>query len=55
MVAAMGVMMDTNTGEQTFYGGKQTEMEAKHESADSPFHRDDILSIDISADRKTVV
>ena len=55
MVAAMGVMMDTNTNEQTFYGGKQTEMESKHENADTPFHRDDILSIDISADRKTVV
>lgn len=30
-------------------------MESKHENADSAFHRDDILSIDISADRKTVV
>lgn len=31
-------------------------MTAKHENAvDQPFHRDDILSIDISADRKTVV
>ena len=31
-------------------------MTSKHENdVDQPFHRDDILSIDISADRKTVV
>lgn len=55
MVAACGVVMDTNTGAQEVYGGKQTEMAPKHENVDQPFHRDDILSIDISADRKTVV
>ena len=55
MVAAMGVVMDTSTGKQQFYGGQKTEMTPKHENSDQPFHRDDILSIDISADRKTVV
>ena len=30
-------------------------MQAKHADADQPFHRDDILSIDISADRQTIV
>ena len=30
-------------------------MGPKHENAEQPFHRDDILSIDISADRTTVV
>lgn len=28
---------------------------AKHDNPDQDFHRDDILSMDISADRKTVV
>lgn len=30
-------------------------MTAKHDNPDQDFHRDDILSMDISADRKTVV
>ena len=56
MVAALGVVMDTNTSQQTFYGGMATEMGPKHENAAvQPCHRDDILSIDISADRQTVV
>ena len=56
MVAALGVVMDTQTCEQQFYGGKQTAMEGKHENAvEQECHRDDILSIDISADRETVV
>ena len=55
MSAAMGVVMDTETGQQKFYGGGKVEMTPKHANADQPFHRDDILSIDISADRKTVV
>ena len=55
MVAALGVVMDTTTKKQQFYGGQKTAMEPKHADADKPFHRDDILSIDISADRQTVV
>lgn len=56
MVAALGVVMDTTTGQQKHYGGQQMEMGPKHENAtEQPFHRDDILSIDISADRQTVV
>jgi len=30
-------------------------MTSKHENSENAFHRDDILSIDISADRQTVV
>jgi hypothetical protein len=30
-------------------------MTSKHENSDQPFHRDDILSLDISANRQTVV
>ncbi len=55
MVAAVGVVMDTTTGKQMFYGGKPTEMSAKHDDPEQAFHRDDILSMDISADRKTIV
>lgn len=55
MVAALGVVMDTTTSNQKFYGGKEVAMEAKHESDDSQFHRNDIISLDISTDRKTVV
>lgn len=55
MVAALGVVMDTETGKQLLYGGQKVESGPKHANADQPFHRDDILSIDISADRKTVV
>ena len=55
MVAALGVVMDTDTCQQRFYGGQQTAMCAKHENTEQPFHRDDILSIDISANRQTVV
>lgn len=55
MVAALGVVMDTDTNKQNFYGGQKTEMGPKHADSDQPFHRDDILSIDISSDRKTVV
>ena len=47
--------MDTETLEQSFYGGKQIPHMSKHETSDLPFHRDDILSLDISADRKTCV
>lgn len=56
MVAALGVVMDTQTCQQQFYGGILTEMEPKHDNAvERESHRDDILSMDISADRETVV
>jgi WD40 repeat protein len=55
MTAALGVIMDPATGAQTFYGGKQVSMEAKSGSDESEFHRDDILSLDVSGDRKLVI
>ena len=55
MTASLGVIMDTASGAQRFYGGKKIKMTHKHEGEDIDFHRDDILSMDISADRKTVV
>lgn len=35
MVAALGVVMDTTTSEQKFYGGMQCEGVPKHENATS--------------------
>jgi hypothetical protein len=62
MVAALGVVMDTTTLNQRFYGGgeteytsKQHEMHSKSEAEMVPFHRDDIICMDISHDRKKVV
>lgn len=37
------------------FGGGETKMEAKNVSDDSKTHMDDILSLDMSADRKLVV
>jgi microtubule-associated protein-like 6 len=55
MVAALGVILDPETNIQKIFGGKETKMVAKNEADDSKFHMDDILSLDISTDRKTVV
>jgi len=61
MVAAMGIVMNTTTGRQRFYGGGETEyvsrqkdMVSKEESEMHPFHRDDILCLSISTDRKRI-
>jgi hypothetical protein len=37
------------------FGGKETQMEAKNVSDDSKYHMDDILTLDISHDRKWAV
>lgn len=55
MVACLGVIMDTTTEKQRFYGGGQVEMESKGDADQTKFHRDDIQCLDISLDRKTVV
>lgn len=55
MVAALGIVMDLESFGQRFYGGKEVPMGAKNEGDESAFHRDDIISLDISADRKLVV
>ena len=55
MTASLGVMMDTTTGAQRFYGGRKIKMSSKHDGDDIDYHRDDIISMDISHDRKTVV
>lgn len=55
MVAALGVILDTETNQMKVFGGGETKMEAKNVADDSKYHMDDILSLDMSADRKTVV
>ena len=55
MTAALGVIMDTNTQAQKFFGGKKVRMTSKFDGDDLEYHRDDIISIDISTDRKTAV
>ena len=55
MVAAVGVVLDIEKNEMKVFGGVETKMVAKNVADDSKFHMDDILSIDVSLDRKLVV
>lgn len=55
MVAALGIILDTEANTMRVFGGNETKMVAKNEADDSKCHMDDILSLDISADRKSVV
>lgn len=55
MVAALGIVLDIETNTMKVFGGVETKMVAKNVADDSKFHMDDILSIDVSTDRKLVV
>lgn len=55
MSAALGLVLDPETNEMKVFGGVETEMVAKNVADDSKFHMDDILSMDISSDRKLAV
>jgi WD40 repeat protein len=55
MVAALGIVLDGETNQMKVFGGGETTMVAKNVADDSKFHMDDILSLDISQDRKLVV
>lgn len=55
MVAALGIVLDTETNTMKVFGGTETKMVAKNVADDSKYHMDDILSLDVSQDRKTVV
>jgi hypothetical protein len=55
MVAALGIVLDTETNEMKVFGGGETKMVAKNVADDSKYHMDDILSMDVSTDKKTVV
>ena len=54
MVAALGVILDQEKNDMKVFGGVETKMCAKNVADDSKFHMDDILSLDMSADRKLV-
>ena len=55
MVAALGIVLDPESNEMKTFGGVETKMVAKNVADDSKFHMDDILSMDVSTDRKLVV
>ena len=55
MVASLGVILDYEKNDMRVFGGVETKMVAKNVADDSKFHMDDILSLDVSTDRKLVV
>lgn len=55
MTAALGIILDQGKNEMKVFGGVETKMVAKNVADDSKFHMDDILSLDVSSDRKLVV
>ena len=55
MSAALGIVLDPESNDMKVFGGVESEMIAKNVADDSKFHMDDILSIDISSDRKLAV
>jgi hypothetical protein len=54
MAAALGIILDTEKNDMKVFGGVETKMVAKNVADDSKFHMDDILSLDMSLDRKLV-
>lgn len=54
MTAALGVVMDTTTGRQRVYGGKECPMLPKGQAPLCGQHKDDIKAFCISADRKLI-
>ena len=54
MTAALGVVMNTTTGRQRVYGGKECPMLPKAQTPISGQHKDDVKAFGISADRKLV-
>ncbi len=55
MAASVGIILDKEKNEQKIFGGGETKMVAKNVAEDTKYHMDDILSLDMSADRKLVV
>jgi len=55
MSAALGIILKPEDNTMQVYGGIESKMEAKNEADDTKVHMDDILSLDISLDRKVIV
>lgn len=53
--ACVGIVLDQETNTQKFYGGSEVAMTQKGDGDQSVHHRDDILCMDVSADRTKVV
>lgn len=54
MAAALGIILDQEKNEMKVFGGIETPMVAKNVADESKCHMDDILSLDVSTDRKLV-
>jgi WD40 repeat protein len=52
MTAALGVILNSDTNTQKFFGGGQVSMKAKNVSDDTNAHTDDVTCITISSDRR---
>lgn len=55
MCAAVGIVQNTDTNTQRFYGGKESEMKSKQDTEQKEFHNDDIVCLDLCIDRKLAI
>lgn len=55
MTAAIGVILDSASNTQKFFGGGQVDLKSKQTSSDANSHTDDITSLSISNDRALAV
>jgi hypothetical protein len=55
MTASLGVILDTDSNTQKFFGGGQVDNTAKNVANDENAHTDDITSISISENRQWAV
>lgn len=55
MTAALGVILDQDSNEQTYFGGGEVDSTAKNVANDENGHTDDIMCISLSGDRTRAV
>jgi microtubule-associated protein-like 6 len=55
MTAALGVVLDTASNTQAFFGGGEVENTAKNVANDQNHHTDDVMCVRVSPDRTTAV
>jgi len=54
MTAALGVILNTQSNTQKFFGGGMVDQKAKNVSNDESSHTDDITALSISSDRRWI-
>jgi WD40 repeat protein len=54
MTAALGVILDADAKQQTFFGGEKVQQASKHNAKEN-YHTNDVTSLAVSDDRKSVV